>query len=269
MRYRITFLSLAITFLGLGFLVFKLVSALDKPEVAPTLLPVSPSPTPIILKQAIPSDAYTIIMLGDSMTESLGPNSDKLREKLKFYYPNKTFGIFNLAKGSTNILSVEDLLEKDVLPSREFEVILIESFGYNPLSTYSLEDGLKIQNEALDKMVSMIRNVKSRAKVNSIIVFVATIAPNREKYGEGAADLSPEKRAEWADERSAYIQNHIKYAKDHDIPLINIYEKSLKDGTGNLDYIESGTHIHPSEAGIDLISGEIADFLYNEHILPP
>jgi len=228
----------------------------------------SPSPSPIILKEALPKNAYTIIMVGDSMTESLGPNADKLRKYLAINYPKKVFGIYNLAVGSTNILSLQEKLDKDI-KSREFEVILIESFGYNPLSHLSLKEGLKKQTQALDDAVSSIRKVKTNAEVNSIIVFVATIAPNREKYGEGTVDLSPEKRAEWADERTAYIKNHMEYARSNDIPLINIYDKSLnKEGTGDLEYIEGGTYIHPSQKGIELISKEIADFLLNSKILP-
>lgn len=235
------------------------------PQSSPT-----PIPSPIILKQAIPQDAYTIILVGDSMTESLGPNTDQLSKDLKEHYPNKTFGIFNLGKGSTNILSLQPLLENNIL-NREFEVILIESFGYNPLSDLPLEEGLSKQTEALDKAVNSIRTAKQKAKVNSIIVFVATIAPNKDKYGEGQVDLSKEQREKWVNERIAYIKNHMQYAKDHNIPLINIYDKSLdrEKITGDLQYIEAGSHIHPSKKGIELISKEIADFLYNEKILLP
>lgn len=229
----------------------------------------SPSPSQIVLKQALPADAYTIILLGDSMTESLGPNTNKLREYLKVHYPNKVFGIYNLSEGSTNILTVQERLKRDVL-NREFEVIIIESFGYNPLSGYPLQEGLKKQNEELDRIVSTIRTAKSKAKVNSIIVFLATIAPNKENYGKGAVDLTEEKREEWAEERSAYIKNHIEYAKTHDIPLINVYEKSLNsEGTGDVQYIEGATFIHPNEKGIDLISKEIADILFYHKILSP
>lgn len=229
----------------------------------------TPTPTPIVLKQAVPKEAYTILMLGDSMTESLGPNSDALRKALKVHYGDKVFGIFNLAKGSTSILSLQDVIESQVL-GRQSEVILIESFGYNPLSELPLEEGLKKQTELLDKAVKTIRAKKTSDEVNSIIVFVATIAPNKDKYGEGGVDLSPEKREEWANERTAYIKNHMEFARNNNIPLINIYDKSLdKEGiTGDLQYIERGTHIHPSKAGIELISKEIADFLYNEKILP-
>lgn len=263
--------------IGILFISLIIYSAMDFmsknpsiPQVISSPSPI-PSPSTIVLKEALQRDAYTIIMVGDSMTESLGPNADELRKSLKIHYPNKVFGIYNLAKGSTNILSLQPLLEADVIPSREFEVILIESFGYNPLSNLSLEHGLKKQNEALDKAVGTIRMKKITAKVNSIIVFVATIAPNKDNYGKGAVDLSQEKRAEWANERTAYIKNHIEYARLNNIPLINIYDKSLdKEGiTGDLHYIEGGSFIHPSKAGIELISKEIADFLFNNRILPP
>lgn len=269
MKLSFILLALVICFLVLLVFVFKNVFTPNTPNNIISAPQATPTPSPIVLKEALPRDAYTIIMVGDSMTEALGPNADKLREYLKVHYPDKVFGIFNLAEGSTNLLSLQEKLDQDIL-SREFEVILIESFGYNPLSDMSLQDGLKKQTETLDKIVSSIRDNKTRAKVNSIIVFVATIAPNREKYGEGTVDLSPEKRAQWADERTAYIKNHIKYARDHDIPLINVYEKSLnEEGTGNLEYIKGDTFIHPSAKGIELISKEIADFLFTNRILPP
>ncbi len=122
----------------------------------------------------------------------------------------------------------------------------------------------------MDKIVAEIRNNKQKAEVNTIIVFLATIAPNTENYGKGAVDLSPEKRKEWADERSAYIKNHIEYAKDHDIPVIDVYTKSLNaEGDGDLQYIEGQTFIHPNEKGIELISKEISDYLFNSKILLP
>ncbi len=261
--------------IGLGLLffliytqtsIFKSKDALNVVQSSPSP---SPPPPPVVLKQAVPKEAYTIVMVGDSMTEALGPNSDKLREALKVHYGEKVFGIFNLAKGSTSLLTLQELLDKDILDNRQFEVILIESFGYNPLSELPLEEGLKKQTEILDKTVKSIREAKSDDEVNSIIVFIATIAPNKEMYGQNQVDLSPEVRAKWVSERTAYIENHIKYAGDHDIPLVNVYEKSLKDGTGNLDYIEGKTYIHPSDKGIELISKEIADFLFNNRILPP
>lgn len=221
-------------------------------------------------KTKYPQD-YTIVMVGDSMTEKLG-NSDELKAYLKKYFPQKSFQILNYGFGSTNILSVQDRLEKETFHGRifqpildiDFDVILIESFGHNPLSQFPQDVGLKKQTEALDKIVGSIKNANPTAK----IVFVATIAPNRRHYGEGQVNLTPEKRAEWADERIAYIKNHIDYANAHGIPLINIYEKSLDgDQGGNPDYISGDDFIHPSPNGVYFISEQIAKSLFEQKIL--
>ncbi len=223
-------------------------------------------------KVKYPED-YTIVLVGDSMTEKLG-NSDELRGYLHKYYPNKTFEVLNYGFGSTNILSVPDRLVSETFHGRtfrpildiDFNLILVESFGHNPLSEFPLEEGLKKQTEALDKIVESIKNSNPKGK----IVFVTTISPNKKRYGEGQVDLTPEKRLEWANERIAYIKNHMEYAKSHNIPLINIFDKSLNpDGDGNIDYINSIDFIHPSPSGVYLISEEIAKFIFENKILTP
>lgn len=270
MKLNFAFLILSIIFVISFALIFNVIGTPAKTiitENISTPLP-TPTPAPVVLKQAIPKEAYTILLLGDSMTEALGPNSDELRKAFKTHYGDKVFGIFNLAKGSTSINSLQSVIENEVL-SRQSEVIIIESFGNNPLSELPLEEGLKRQNELLDKAVAAIRAKKTSDEVNSIIVFLATIAPNRDRYGGSAVDLSNEERGQWSDERSAYIENHIKYAKDHNIPLINVYEKSKNTkGTGDLQYLEQANFIHPSKKGLELIAKEIADYLFNEKILP-
>lgn len=272
MKLNFAFLILSIIFVISFALIFNAVGTPAKNIVMENIsmpLP-TPTPTPVVLKQAVPKEAYTILLLGDSMTEALGPNSDELRKALKTHYGDKVFGIFNLAKGSTSINSLQTVIENEVL-GRQSEVIIIESFGNNPLSELPLEEGLKKQTELLDKAVETIRTKKTNDEVNSIIVFLATIAPNKDNYAKNSVDLTSEERVRWANERSAYIKNHMEYARKNNIPLINVYDRSLdKEGlTGDLQYIERGTFIHPSKKGLELISKEIADFLYNEKILPP
>lgn len=207
------------------------------------------------------------------MTESLGENFDALRINLKKDYPDKVFGLFNYGFGSSNILSVKDRLvnpsvyQGKTLPAildRSFDIILIESLGNNPLSQFPLEEGLKQQTTALDYIVAQL----AATHPNSLIVFVATIAPSQELYGKGAVDLSPDARKQWANERRAYIENHISFARNHNIPLINIYEKTLDSSGRTLTkYLDSSNYIHPSAAGVTLISQTIADFLFQNHIL--
>lgn len=221
-------------------------------------------------KVTYPQD-YTIILVGDSMTQFLG-NSDELRGYLKQYYPQKSFEILNYGYGATSLLSVQERIEnktyygRDYMPIKDidFDVLILESFGHNPLSEFPLEEGLRKQEEILDKIVETLKNTNPQAK----LLFLATIAPNRDKYGEGQVELGRKAKIEWAEERNAYIKNHIKYAKEHNIPLINVYEKSMDDsGNGKLIFISDKDYIHPSPSGVIFISGEIAKFLFEERIL--
>lgn len=220
-------------------------------------------------KVKYPQD-YTLVLVGDSMTEYLG-NSDELKAFLKEYYPERSFEVLNYGFGGTNILTLQDRLTTKTFYHREFrpiseidfDVILIESFGNNPLSQYPLKEGLKKQEEALKKAVERIRRENPKAK----IVFIATIAPSKAHYARGSRELSDEERKKWAKERIEYMLNHIEFARRNNIPIINIFSESLKDGDGNLDYLSKTDYIHPSPNGVIFISQKIADFVFNNNIL--
>lgn len=232
-----------------------------------------PKSTNVLGKEKVkyPQD-YTIVMIGDSMTETLG-NSDEIKKFLSDYYPGKSFEVLNYGFGATNILSVMDRITKETEHGRKFRpieeidynLVLIESFGENPLSQYPLEEGLQHQTQELDKIVSTLKETNPQGK----IIFVATISPNKVVFAQTKVDLSPEKRADWVKERIAYMKNHISYAESHNIPIINIFKKSLmENGDGNADYISNDDYIHPSPTGIVFISKEIADFIYQNNIFP-
>ena len=235
-----------------------------------------PSPTPIehyfqpLIEQ---DDSYTIIFVGDSMVDSLGENFDYLRQDFKDYYPNTVFGLFNYGYGSTNILSLEERLNSattyrdktnEAIIDKYIDIIIIGSFGHNPLSELPLEEGLKKQTEALNDIVLQLVTEKP----NTLIVFLAEFGPSENNYAKGVVDLNSQQRSIWVNERKAYINNHIDYANGHNIPLINVYEKSLVNEDVNLDYINKDDYIHPSSTGLIFMSKTIADFLYNNDILP-
>jgi len=213
-----------------------------------------------------PKSTYTIVLVGDSMTDYLGSGVE-LKKYLKNYYPNKQINILNFSVGSTNILTLPDRLQNltnynarisEPILNTDFDLILIESFGHNPLSEYSLEKGLKKHNEVMDQARQMIKQRQPWARV----VLLATIEPHAERYAEGVANLTTEERKKWAQERITYIKNHIDYAKLHKLPVIDAR------GGGNIDYINTNDFIHPSVTGIDFISREIADFIFKNRILP-
>lgn len=255
---------------------FLLPKFIPKPTIEEIKSIIIPSPTPIqhynqpTLEK---KDSYTILYLGDSMTQVLGENLDQLSIYLKNHYPNTVFGQFNYSAGATNILTINDRLTKGgdffaksfpAILDRQSDIVILESFGHNPLSQYPLDEGLQKQTQALDQFVlQMVIN-----KPGTLIIFLATIAPSKTHYALNSRDLSPQVRQQWAEERIAYIQNHINYANSHNIPLINVYQKSLDDqGNAKLQYINND-YIHPSTEGVKLISQEIAEFLFLNNILP-
>lgn len=220
-----------------------------------------------------PKDSYSIVLVGDSMTDYLG-SGEKLKKYLNAYYPNKQIEVKNFSVGSTNILTLPERLQNltnyngkvsGPILNTNFDLIIIESFGHNPLSQYSEDVGLKKHDETLDQALGMIKQRKPWARV----ILMATIAPHSDRYAEGVVNLETEERIKWAKERTAYIKNHIEYARSHKIPLINIYQKSLDEmGGGNIDYIETRDFIHPSPTGIEFISKEIAEFIFKNRMLP-
>lgn len=251
-------------------------------EPTPTIT-LTPSPTPSVLSAytlpVIPrKDVYKIAMLGDSMTAALGPHGGGMSEYMnKLYKSDKDTQriIIDNYAVSSNILAIDNQISQKVtkegntlgpLLSQEFDVILIESFGYNPLSEFGIDEGLKKQTEALEELTEKL--VSENPK--TVIIFVATIAPNILSYGQSTQpDSNAETRKKLAEERIAYIKNHIEFAKKHNIPLVNVYEKSLTaNGDGNVIYINPNDDIHPSFQGIDFIGHEIGDFIFENKILP-
>lgn len=214
---------------------------------------------------------YTIVLLGDSMTERLG-NTDELRGYLSDFYPNKTFEVLNYGYGATNITSVnERMMEqtdhfRDYQPitNIDFDLIIIESFANNPLSQFGLEEGLALQTKTLDETVALIKLHNPEAK----IAFLATIAPNKDTYAKSSRDLSEEVRLKWVEERIKYFENHINYAEKNGIPLINVYKDSQDIfGNGKMIYIDDEDFIHPSPLGVIFISQKLAEGIHNLNLI--
>lgn len=211
------------------------------------------------------------------MMYALGPHSGTFNEFIHNIYATdgRKFLIDNYSLGSTNILSVNDLITQkttywdstfESMLSCDYDLILVESFGYNPLSQFGIEEGIKRQNKALDELMTKLVNTHP----NSAIVFGATIVPSKANYAKKVLlDIPDADRVKQAEERMAYIRNHIEYAKSHNISIIDIFNKSLTvDGDGNLIYIDPNDYIHPSTLGVDFIGHEIATVIYNNKILP-
>jgi lysophospholipase L1-like esterase len=235
----------------------------------------TPSPTPFtryVVPEIEDKNSITILLVGDSMTAALGPHPSRLSKLLNERY-DKQFAIDNYSEGSKSILSLRELLTREIQINgtsekaaieRDFDILIIESFGHNPLSEYPLEEGLELQEEILDE--TMLWLIKDKPK--AVIIFLATFAPDDENYARGAVGLTSEASENFAIERKKYIENFIEYAGKRQIPLINMYEQSYNpDGTFRKDLIFQLDNIHPSQEGIELIQENIFEFIDERGLL--
>lgn len=236
-----------------------------------------PTPTPYQFPYKNPvipkSRSYRIIIAGDSIVASLGPNANTLRQDLIKYYPDSEFVTYNYGYPSTDILSLYPRLTQNTtnggaqnvaILKQGFELIIIESFGNNPLSQYPLTEGLQKQDAELTKDVQAILLTKPHAA----LAFMTPIALDPVNYARTTVSLSSAVRRQWVAERVAYIDDFRKFADARGIPVIDVYKASLMpNGQVDRSYI-SDDFIHPSQKGIALISQTIADYIFNNKIFP-
>ena len=282
-KKHLFFLIYLILLLAIAFVLYRIrpLSKVNVSKITPTE---KPTPTPFVFTSySAPKieskKVYKIVLIGDSMTAALGPHGGELSEYMNNLYKKTSADpqriiIDNYAKSSNILVVDEELLWKTTvseytlqpLLSTDFDLILIESYGYNPLSQFGLEEGLRQQNNSLDKLMAKIITARPQAA----IIFITTIAPNIANYAKNTQpNNSDAERSKLAQERIAYLKNHNEYAKMHKIPLINIYEKSLTgNGDGDMKYINTTDDIHPSFQGVTFISHQIADFIHDNQILP-
>lgn len=240
--------------------------------IIPIATPFNPFPykSPVIPNKR----SYLTMIVGDSMVHALGVNANELRLSLIKLYPTHEFVNYNYGFPSTNILTLPERLHTETtslgtkfppILNGGFDLIIIESFAYNPLSQFPVEEGVKKYIEILDASVREI----IQKHPESVIAFMTPIAPNKENFAKKTYNLSPETRKMWVNERIAYINALTAYAKEKQIPLIDVYTVSqTNDGNGDLKYINSDDYIHPSKLGVKLMSDTIAQFIFDNKIFP-
>lgn len=265
-------LTIVILIVSAGVFLFKNPDLIKNTPLSTPTPTINPFPYKIPTVQN--NRSYLTFLVGDSMVAALGANDEGLREDLIKYYPNHEFVNYNYGFPSTNIESLPARLTSTTIDegnshqsilSQGFDLIILESFAYNPLSQYPVADGLKKQTEILDQSVREIISMHP----NAVIAIMTPIAPNKELFAKGVYDLSPAQREMWVNERVAYIKNAISFAESRNIPLIDIYSKTLtSDGDGDLKYINKNDYIHPSTASIILMNQTIADFIFQNKIFP-
>lgn len=217
--------------------------------------PLAGTPTPTIAPRKTKKSAMTISLIGDSMIDTLGPEAGGLANKLHATYPSTTFTIINHGVGAENIDSGLKRLtngytylgnSRPSVVSQKPDVIIIESFGYNP---YSYDEGALTKHWLqLSAIVDVIKQQLPETK----IMIAATIAPNWNVFGDGApfVNFNAESKKKKVETIKSYIDNAVKFAKSQHLPLADAFHPTMdSSGNGKLGYINGGDHIHYSDSG--------------------
>lgn len=239
----------------------------------PTEEPVTthtPEPTPVAITR---KQSYTIALLGDSMIDTLGPDIPHLKKKLTALYPGRSFTLYNYGVGATNIdYGLERITNGYTylgtavpsLISRHPDIVVVESFGYNP---YTYDAG------AIDRHWLQLAAVVDTLRRNIPgvrIIIASTIAPSSKKFGDGAPGLSfaADDKFRRTQVIKSYLDSTVKFAKSEHLPLADAYHASLdRNGDGILTYINGGDHIHYSDAGRALFAAKVADAIAANKLL--
>lgn len=223
--------------------------------------------------RATKKPAHTIAFLGDSMIDTLGADLALVRDELMRVYPNTSFRLLNYGVGGENIVSGLERVIKDTvylgtfrpsLISQQPDVIVIESFAYNP---FTFEIG------ALDQHWLSLAYLVDAIGANipdSRIVIAATIAPNSKLFGNGAPGIafSAADKLERTQTIKRYLENATRFAHSERLPLADAYHPSLdQEGDGKLLYINPGDHLHYSDLGRQLFARTVVGTIVTNKLL--
>ncbi len=227
----------------------------------------TPTPTPTRTRKS----EYSIAILGDSMVDTLGPEVQELKSKLLSRFPVTSFTILNYGVGGTNIdyglkrlTSDYTYLDKSIpaLVSKHPDIVIVESFGYNP---YSYNEGaLETHWLSLAHIVDTLHDRLPDAN----IVIAATIAPNAKVFGDGALNLTQADKWQRTDIIKKYLESTVAFAKSQKLPVADAFHASLDaNGNGKISYINGGDHIHYSDAGRQLFAEKVAEAILANRLL--
>jgi len=285
MSFSRKFIGIVLTAITISVFIFTIIYAQKtQPEVISSNISLTPTPTlPPIEKFMYKKptlaklDKYNIYLIGDSMTHAFGPRGGIFSKLLTDQFPDKNIEVFNYAEAGVNISQLPERLDEEFQADRDLRlksilsgdpephIIIIESFGYNPLSELGKVDGLRKQEEVLTEVMKTLTD----RYPGTVIMFMATIAPDKKTFSESATGGDSFGRWAQAEERIEYITNHIDFAREHDIPVIDTYGPSLdSEGDGDTRYINPDDDIHPSEEGLAHMARIMVKRITEEKVFP-
>lgn len=221
--------------------------------------PASPSPTPSAIKEE-----YSIVILGDSMVDTMGENLDYLDEELNKKYPQIDFQLYNYGMGAQTMFQAYDRFDDDfIYKTRDYpplhelkpDILIVASFAYNPLYPFD-------RDKHWTKYAELVAKAK---EITSEVYILVEVAPIGKNFGKGAGET-----AGWDDEQrlrhSSYIvdllDNAIGIGETMNVPVIDVYSHTKENGNyGDGTYTNSNDGIHPSIKGHELTAQTISEII--------
>lgn len=214
---------------------------------------------------------YTIALLGDSMTDTLGKDLTHLKQLLRQDYPYHDFFLLNYGQGATDMESGLIRLTNQTTYLNEIyppllhyhpDIIIVESFAYNHWGP--LLSDLDRQWLTIAKIIDTIKQYSAETS----IILATTIAPNPDIYGDGKLNWPKNLKWDAAITTKAYLQNMINFASTQYYPLADAYTASLgPDAHGQRKFIDLTDNLHPSEEGKILYSQKIAEVIKSLNLI--
>jgi hypothetical protein len=216
---------------------------------------------------------YIVAFLGDSMTDTLGPDMPQINNLLKQNFSGLKFTVINYGQGSTDLenglsrlTNTSTYLGKSYAPLLSFkpDILVVESFAYNHWGSQMSD--LNRQWLTFAKIKDIVKEKSPETR----IIFAATIAPNARIFGDGKLNWPQNLKWESANTTKAYLQNMINFAKSENFPLADAYTPSLDaDGNGLVKYINAGDHLHPSDEGKLFFSQKVLETIKANNLIQP
>lgn len=214
----------------------------------------------------------TIVVLGDSMIDTLGKDIPSLQIALQKYYPNTKFNIINYGVGASNLQYALFRLTHDYryldgeypsIISLNPDILIVESFAYNNYG--NSQAGIDKQWLQLGELTTTVKEKLPHAK----IVLAATIAPNSITFGNGIKDhyFNSMEKQEKANTIKLYLQNLVNFATSQNFPLANAYHPSLVNNDGNKNFISAIDNLHPSVYGGQLFCNLLAKTIFDHKLV--
>ncbi len=228
------------------------------PAPLPTLEPtvtVLPSPTP----QKLSKDTYTLLIIGDSMEDTMGEKLDYLQKALTEKYPETKFNLYNYGKGANNVEEArswfaEEFHYKDrnyPLPYQTHpDISIVGSFAYNPFTPYDRDR----------HWLGLTHLIQEIQKISPEVYILAENAPLKQDFGKGPQGVNWDSQT--ASVQSAHIveqlENAVGLSKALNVPLIDAYHEST-DESKLKKYVSPQDGIHPSTEGHEMIAKKIVE----------